>query len=262
MKYGRKTRRFRRRIKRILRKRSSIRRLYRKVSKISRRQRISSQSLLFGTSSALTQVGTAPGYVNLCNYAQIVTNPIFGTSSFSPANTVMHRKCKMDIYVDLENIGGGIYASETATTQFTFFVVSLRDSANNGSLFNPASGVINPLPGTHYTTNMVGGGSGALVMLNTRIFRIHKMKKFVLSNKGFNLGTSTAQTQYGTNRRFSWTQRMGGVIKNPMGNWYTMFSAQDPSKQYYLLFFTDNVLADLESPQIQLNVVHSLSTLT
>lgn len=173
---------------------------------------------------------------------------IFGTAADDDTeNKMIHKSCGMDMYLTLENT-----VNEPDTVEFTCFLVSLKD--NIGQNFNPATGGLSLVNNFHYAK------SGGLVMLNKKVFNVHKAKRMVLTNHGSSLSNPSAQTQYGTDRRWYWKQRVGKTILNPYGNWKDLVAAPDPSKNYYILIFNDNSSLDLQNPNFQLKVVHTVQT--
>lgn len=172
----------------------------------------------------------------------------FGTASNDDSNNrVVHKSFGMDLYLTLEAT-----VNETDTTQFTMFLVSLRDDI--GGAFSTSTGNISLSSGLHY---VIRGGQ---VLLNKKCFKIHKTKRIVLTNHGTALSGPSAQTQSGTDCRFYWKCRPNALITNPTGDWKALTSANDPSKQYYLLTFSDNSSADLQNPQLQYNIIHTMKS--
>lgn len=189
-----------------------------------------------------------PAYIYPLNYYQGMT-PIFGVSADDlEANKIIHKSVGMDIYVSLENF----INNEENTIGFTCFLVSLTDDI--GTAFNPGTGALTLTANqTHYSVN-------GLTMLNKKMFNVHKVKRFTLTNFNQNLNLSAAQNQFGANRRFYWKQRINKTIQNPIGNWKNMSSANDPSKTYYVLLFNDNTDADFENPEITISAIHTFKT--
>lgn len=186
--------------------------------------------------------------LNLSQYASY--SPIFGTdTNDDDDNKIVHVAFGLDGYLDLANAVN----NEENTITFTIFLVSLKDAIGNA--FNPATGALTLNNGLHYQFQ------NGLVMLNKKVFNIHAIRRRVLTNHGTDLGSPSAQTQHGSNYRFYLKHRVNKVIQNPYGDWKAMSSAQDPSKQMYLLIFNDNSLVDLESPTFTCNVVHTMKTI-
>lgn len=227
-------------------KKQTVAKLASQVRSIIRRNKRDDEYIQLGQFNNNDSMSSSPTVVNLCNYNGMAG--IFGTSSGDRFdNKIIHQSMGMDLRVTLEN---GIL-SEESTIQFTAFLVSLRD--NIGSVFNPATGTLTfTNTRTHYQQ------TGGLCLLNKKMFKIHKMKRFVLTNYDAQLGQSAAQSQYGTDCRWYWKVAPRSVIQAPSDSWTDLQSAQDPSKQYYLLIFHDNSVADLESPTFSANIVHTL----
>lgn len=237
--------------KRVYRKRKAqgkkptIAGLAKAVKGLMRREKVADEYLNLGQYNVADSL-TAPFYqVNLCNYGGMA--PIFGSDADDDNdNKIIHKSFGMDLRVSLENT----INNEENTIGFTTFLVSLRDAATPA--FNPTTGVLTLTANTHYyqTTGMT--------LLNKKFFKIHKIKRFTLTNYGTALTASAAQSQYGSDCRWYWKMSPSALIQNPIGNWSALASALDPSKQYYLLVFNDNTSADGESPALTTNIVHTM----
>lgn len=227
---------------------TSVQALAKSVQSIQRKMRTQHQILNYV--QAQTQDNLTANYnaYNLCNYNAMV--PTFGTDADDDNNyKIVHKSFGMDMYISLENL----INNEEETITFTCFLVSLKDHI--GPAFNQSTGVLSLTNGVHYYSQ------AGLTLLNKKCFNIHKVKRRVLTNHGTALTGPSAQTQGGTDFRFYWKWSPNQVIQNPAGDWKALSTALDPSKQYYLLIFNDNSAADLESPCITYNVVHSMKTI-
>lgn len=226
-------------------KTTQVQTLAKAVSRIQRTLRTQPEYLNYSQSDVFNVAGDC-SVVNMCNYYTM--QDCFGSSANDAANNkIIHKSMGIDCYLALENT-----LNEPDTTQFTIFLVSLRDSI--GSTFVPSSGALSLSSGLHYVIR------GGLVLVNKKIFKIHKTKRVVLTNHGTSLANPSAQSQGGTDARFYWKLQANNTIINPTGDWKSMSSAQDPSKQVYMLIFNDNVTADLQSPKFQFNAVHTFKT--
>lgn len=184
--------------------------------------------------------------IPLSNYS--AWQDIFGSSSNDDtANKMIHKSFGMDCYLSLENT-----VNEPDTTQFTIFLVTLKD--NIGSAYSPASSALSLTPNTHYSI------SGGMVLLNKKVFTIHKVIRKVLTNHGTSLANPSAQTQSGTDYRFYIKHRANHLVTNPTGDWKSMGGSPDASKAMYLLIFNDNSTLDLQNPKFTYNVVHTVKT--
>lgn len=245
MPYGRKV--YRR--KRMYRKRKggkpSLAKLASAVKSLQRRNRRDDEYIQLGQFNSNDSMTGSPVVVNLCNYTGMAG--IFGTSSGDRFdNKIIHQSFGMDLRVSLENT----INNEESTINFTAFLVSLRDDC--GGVFSPSTGTLTFTANqTHYVTN-------GLALLNKKIFKIHKQKRFTLTNYDTALSTSAAQSQYGTDCRWYWKWSPRAVIQAATQSWTDLASAQDPSKQYYLLIFNDNSTVDGESPSFTSNIVHTM----
>lgn len=176
--------------------------------------------------------------------------PVFGTgANDGQANSMIHKSMGIDMYLTLENT-----LNEPDTTQFTIFIVSLKDDSIQNT-FDQNTGNLAIANGTHFVVQ------GGMVLLNKKVFEIHAIKRKVLTNHGTALSGPSAQTQSGTDYRHYFKVRVGKKIINPYGDWNTLACPGDPSKNYYLLCFSDNSSADLQNPRLQMNIVHSVEQL-
>jgi len=172
-------------------------------------------------------------------------NPIFGaTGNDDDANKMIHKSMGLDMYFNSN--------SETDPINFTVFIVSLKDTALG---FNNATGALTLVEDQDYHQ------LDALTMINKKAYNIHYTKRFTLGNNGVGLGSSTAQTQYGTDRRFYAKIKCNKSVENPHGDWKQLNVSADPSDNYYLLVFNDNGILDATYPRLRLNVVHTVEQL-
>lgn len=182
-------------------------------------------------------------YFSLSKFAD--WSPIFGTgANDATANKAIHKSFGIDMLFEAN--------SESDQTNFTAMIVSLKDSFVG---FNNSSGNLTLTQTTDYHQE------DALAMVNKKSFNIHWIKRFTLGNNGVGLGSSTAQTQYGTDRRFYTRIRVNKTIENPHGDWTGMSCSSDPSNNYYLLVFNDNGILDATYPRIRANIVHTVEQL-
>jgi len=170
---------------------------------------------------------------------------IFGSeANDGQANKMTHKSFGIDMYFNSQ--------SESDAINFTVMIVSLKD---NFSGFNNSTGNITLSNNLDYHTQ------DALAMVNKKNFNIHFVKRFTLGNNGVGLGSSTAQTQYGTDRRFYTRIRCNKTVVNAHGDWKSLGCSQDPSDNYYLLVFNDNEILDATYPRVRFNVVHTVEQL-
>lgn len=170
---------------------------------------------------------------------------IFGTTSNDDTdNGVIWKSSGLDMKFDIGN--------EPANVNFTIMLLQCKDTAKT---LIGSSGALTLTNGdTHYTQS-------GLTMVNKKFFNILKIKRFSLGNNGQSASISTAQTQFGTDRRFYMKLRPNKKIVNPTGDWKNLTQSLDPSGNYYLVCFSDNSSLDLESPVLNLNAVHTVQTL-
>lgn len=170
---------------------------------------------------------------------------IFGTTSNDDAeNGVIWKSSGIDMKFTTGN--------EPANVNFTVMLLQCKDTAK--SLIGSTGALTLTNGDTHYTQS-------GLTMVNKRFFNILKIRRFSLGNNGQVASTSTAQTQFGTDRRFYMKISPNKKIVNPTGDWKNLTQSPDSSGNYYLVVFNDNSSLDLESPDLTMNVVHTVQTL-
>jgi len=182
----------------------------------------------------------------LSNYSSWVN--IFGSSgNDAEGNKMIHKSFGLDMYLNS--------STEPDPIQFTIFLVSLKDQIR-GAAFNNANGTLSLANNTDYYAK------DGLVLLNKKAFNIHAVKRCVLGNNGVGLGSSTAQTQYGTDRRYYMKMRCNKTVgDSPQGDWKNLDCSPDPSDNYYILIFNDNGILDAQNPRVRINVVHTVEQL-
>lgn len=179
----------------------------------------------------------------LCKFSNWAA--IFGADANDvEANKCIHKSFGIDMRFESN--------SETDAINFTVFIVSLKDGMRG---FDNSSAALS------LSNNLDYHWQDALAMVNKKSFNIHYTKRFTLGNNGVGLGSSTAQTQYGTDRRFYTRIRPNNTIENPRGDWKAMTCSPDPSDNYYLLVFNDNNILDATYPRVRANVVHTVEQL-
>ena len=228
-------------------KTTSVQALARTVRSLQRANRSQHQFLNYFQGGTQENINSPYKIINLCDYTAFT--PIFGADADDDNNQkVVHQSFGLDGYISLENL----INNEEETITFTCFLVSLKD--NIGSAFDPATGALTLNNAQHYVSQ------NGLVMMNKKIFNIHKVMRRTLTNHGTTLSNPSAQTQSGTDFRFYIKHSPRSVITNAVGDWKALSSSLDPSKQYYFIIFNDNSALDLESPCITYNIVHTMKT--
>lgn len=259
-KYRNRRRSFRRRAQKSYRRTRRTRGIRGIAKAVRRLQKAARRSRVVAKYQGAVKASVQQPYYGftLSDHQNNSLNPILGTpASATQTKHAIHYKINLDCYVDLENVFG---VNEEGTIQFTAMIVSLRDDI--GSSFNPGTGGIVLTQGDDYALNLVANGPpavwGGFANLNLKKFKIHKMKKFVLTNHEQGLGISSAQTQYGTNYRWTWKLKPKYFFRSQTTSpWSSMHSSNDPSKTFYFLLFNDNTIVDGESPMVQISAIHT-----
>jgi len=227
-------------------KTTSVQALAKAVSSIQRSMRTKCEYLNYTQSGDVGVSGDLTS-VSLSDYANWVG--CFGSgANDAEQNKIVHQSFGMDLRVTLENS----INNEENTTGFTCMLVSLKDDV--GADFNPSTSALSLSSPNHYVIRE------GMVLVNKKVFTIHKQKRFTLSNYGTALTASAAQTQYGTDMRWYWKLSPRKMIQNPYGDWKSLRSGGDPSKTYYLFIFNDNSSLDGENPALKYNIVHTVKT--
>ena len=242
----RSTRPYRRRAYRPTR---SVAALAKRVSILSRRMRQKNPPLILTRSVNNTAVSAPLVTYGLDQYNSMTQ--VFGTGTDDlTCNRVIDTSDVLDITCRLEN--ASLLADEVDTINFTCYMVQLKD-ATAGNQYTGA-GSLNI---SNVNDNVSTPNPGAHALLNLKYFKILKTKKFTLTNNGVALSASTAQTQFGTDMRWTWKIRQPRLIENPTGN-FNVRPPVDPSKARFLLFFNDNQTFDVAAPSIIINHVKTL----
>lgn len=225
--------------------------LSRRVSRLEKNTRSISAVVNFRQAHQNTIVGDYQVWP-LTNYANLA--PIFGSVPIQyNKESCRHISVGMDLRISMAN--------EYDKTTYTMFVVSLKDVAT--TIFDPVNGNLSLTNQQHYT--ILDG----MAMINKEFFNIHKIKRFSTGNQGLapnvsfpNLGfpSTVEQGEQALRRdhRFYMKQRIGTFVKNTASTWQSLGANPDPSKNYYLIIFSDNSALDLASPTITANFVHSI----
>lgn len=134
-------------------------------------------------------------------------------------------------------------ASEADLIWYTAFIVSLKDDGADSTTFDPATGQLTLTVNTHY--NLLGAAGKAF--LNPRFFNIHSYKRFSMGGRA---GDQSNPVQRDLSFTIVPKQKM---VTNPKGNIFGVGGLsfpKDPSKNYYLLLFNDDLGSDLQYNEI------------
>jgi len=223
-------------------KSTKVDKLEKKVMSLVKLNKVAVQKQFLNASGNISLAAPA-NFINLLNYPACVS--IFGTSGvdYTTTNKWIHKKSKMDFVFSASN--------ETANIDINMYVVSLKDEANHA--YDKTTGSLTLVSGQDYVINIASNNAGQTV-LNPKVFNTHYQKRIIIGNNNVAI---TEQTQY-TRRRVYHTLNMNKTIINPIGNVSSLVASQDPSKQYYVLFFNNNSNIDSEAPTVEYNITHEL----
>jgi len=233
-------------VSRLLKKpTTAITTLAKAVKSIQRKMKAKTVTNNYGENVTNQLLSSQLDVFHLSNYSD--WSGIFGASADdAEANSMIHKGFGIDMYFDS--------GDETDQINFTVFLVSLKDDIRAGA-FNRTTGALSLSDSVDYYTYQ------GFAMLNKKCFNIHATKRFTLGNNGVGLGSSTAQTQFGTDRRFYMKKRLNTKVINTNGNWKALECSQDASDNYYLLVFNDNNILDASYPRLRYNIVHTVEQL-
>jgi hypothetical protein len=187
---------------------------------------------------------TTPYFSALVSGALNTMSPLWGYSSADVANVDKAYLNSKDVYVSVRQ------NNEPNLIRYTMFVVSLKDAGADSTTFDPLTGALTLANGTHYT-NIVSDQ----VRISPRFFNIHATRRFTMGYEG--TAGPTADTF--SERRFVFKLKpKQKLIINPKGNVFGNASftfPKDPSQNFWVLLFNDNVGADLENNKVDINTV-------
>lgn len=230
-------------------KKNDIKSIARKVNKLIRQKRVNAQWYNLARAELNQNIAQFYHY-NMCLYSGMA--PIFGTTTDDLADPkILYHSSKVQCRVSLENT----INNEEETTRFSAFLVSLRDRIPQ-SRFNSGTGVLTLTAGLDYYLNQ------GIAYINPKMFNIHKVKYFTLTNYGTALSAPAGQSQFGTAHEWTWSIMPKMTVEHPAGNWSALASSLDPSRQYYVLIFSDNQTGDAEYPTVSISQVANFKEIT
>lgn len=218
---------------------SNVQKLQKQVNTLSRQLvKKSTKHHLYQAITNIDPIVNPFNYYNLTQWNNV--SSIFGTAltDWSNSNRMIFKKLMVDVKIE--------QSLESDPTTITLFLVSLKDNANTTSRFNASTGALALNSATDYA--MLNGS----MILNPRVFNIHKVKKIYFTNGGANLSSTGAGDHKLVYRWYRFNMSPGHVVENATSNVRDMVCSQDPSKCYYLIAATDNLLADLTAPAISI----------
>lgn len=137
--------------------------------------------------------------------------------------------------------------NEEEQVKYTLAIVQLKDAAGQPAL--DAFGQPTLTVGEDYAVN------DGFAFLNKRKFKILYYKSFVLT------GGEGADMQADRSlRHFKISLKPKTKVENPDGSWKTLSSSPDPSDNLYMILFSNNSVADLESPRLSGNFLITVDT--
>jgi len=181
-----------------------------------------------------------------------LTTPNTWTSTFGSdskdedSRRVSLRSINSRWHFTLENSLGDYVATSVINYNVVFF--SLKSQGNIGTYYNTTTGAITWTSGATHTL------FGQRVRLNPQMFNVHKQLSFTLGNNQAGLNTSTADAQsYGIRKivYFKKYYPKGGLlINNPVGNWGALPALPEPTKNIFIVIFSDGVYTTTQPSMI------------
>lgn len=170
-------------------------------------------------------------------------NPIAGSNNiFDTAANDMHQNQAKHVRMDIDFLLSA--TNENDGTIFTMYLVSPKTSSQD-AMFDGTTGQINLVQSEHYTY------SNAIAYVNTNSFTIHRRWTAFFQPHG------VGQPDVSLFKRKRLVIRPNTFIRNIKGDFGDLVCPQKPSQNYYLLVFTTNLVADLESPTVQMSVLNT-----
>lgn len=172
--------------------------------------------------------------------------PIFGydANDVSTANKMYVNSYKVDARLTQD--------SEADLIWYTMFVVSLKDDGADSTTFDPATGQLTLTDNIHYNRAPTNGK----VIVNPRFFNIHKYKRFYMGGRA---GDQSAPVTRDLSFTIVPKQKM---VTNPKGNIFGIGGLafpKDPSKNYYMILFNDDLGTDLQVNKIVAGGIASIA---
>jgi len=177
----------------------------------------------------------------LCN-GMNTWGPTFGANAedFENVNKMYVNSYTLDVRLT--------QAAEADRIFYTAFIVSLKDEAADASTFDPLDGKLVMVDNIHFR-NL---GNQGRVLMNTKMFNIHAMKRFTMGGRAGD--QSTPETR---DLSFKIVPKEKLII-NTRGNIFGSAASpnngltypKNPSQNYFFLLFNDDSLADLAANQI------------
>lgn len=251
--------------RRRLRRRFGRRRAYRRRptlrglrTAVKRLRREGSQIVYLTNRVQASAVGSTTGLSNTSPYfyhphGLSLCTPLFGTTSADlSSNALTHRWTTIRVRFELN--------SEDDPTKFVMYFVRLTRYAQR--LLNFSNGGLNALiPGTDFndpatlTTNDV-----ALLSLSPKYFKVLYRKAFDSKLSWFGTPDNTT-VMTGQPRQYTWSKtfriKKRYRMVNPDGNAVDLPCSPVVQQNYYIMVFSDNSLADGQSPTMDINEVSS-----
>lgn len=149
-----------------------------------------------------------------------------------------HVKMNLDVLVETGTENDGV--------TITVYILSAKNNTPDDFFDGGSGGLVWGAAGTSYQT--VEGQA----FINPEYFNIHYRKTLFFPPHA---PGDTAQAKL--SRRFTFNMRPNKLIRNNTGSFEDLVCPQKPSDNYWLVFFNNNVSADLEFPYATFNCLNT-----
>lgn len=230
---------------------TSVRKIAKKVNRLVRKE-ASNHEYNTWSLSAATNVTSTPQYVNLMSCSSWAR--LFGSSSSQEVSQrISTEKVRCRMRFTMHNPAGNYVGS--TTINYSLFVCQLKDDANFFSYFDNSTGNITFVSGQTHAT------SGYRTYLSPKMFKVLKAWHGQLGNAGQNLSTDTAMSStVGVSKDFYFTLSKPTMVMNANGAWNALNFQRDPSKNLYVILFSDGVYT-VTAPQFAYQTLISTKSL-
>lgn len=211
---------------------TSVRKIARKVNRLVRKEAANHEYNTWSNSNVTNVTGPIQ-YVNLM--ACSAWARLFGASSSQEVSQrISAERVRCRVRFTMHNPAGNYTA--TTTINYSFFVAQLKDDANFFSYFDNSTGNITFVSGQTHAT------AGYRTYLSPKMFKVLYSRHGQLGNAGQQLSTDTAMAStVGVSKDFYFTMTKPTQIMNANGAWNSLNFQRDPSKNLYLILFSDGV---------------------
>lgn len=175
---------------------------------------------------------------------------IYGTGApdWVDENSFVLKTMKVDLIMRIAN--------ELDNVDYSMFVVQLKGAAN--TVYDKSTGALSLTQDLHYARNDLGDSKEGSVFLNPSMFKILLQRRFTIGNNGQAISSGAGLPNLFVNKRVTKTFVINQTYTNPAGNVSALAASIHPSKQYYILFFNNNLSGDLQHNVVDYNIINTI----